>query len=176
MTALAKHNTMKICAKNMKEDKLGNTALYPKAGNPQAGAARTAGTNPQPNVSSDGQTPSPAVCSGGQTPCLCPRGLGFGVCWLTKASQSGCFAGQQLKSTAVPGPARRSPAPGVPSRSKGPCFGFPLQGRTSTWGHLAPLLSPLPAPSPGSHPCRGPTVPALLHFLQNASSGDSQIS
>lgn len=38
--------------------------------------------------------------------------------------------------------------------------------------------SPFPClcPIPGSHPCRSPTVPALLGPLQNASSGDFQIS
>lgn len=173
---------MKISAKNIKNikrDKSGNTVVYPKAGKPQVGAALTAGTYPQLNVSSDGQITSHAACSGGQSPCLHAWDSGHGVCWLAKASQSGHFTGQHPNSTAVPRVSALLPCAWVQlctvkSCSKHPYFGSPLQG--CTWGHLGPLLSPPFAPSPGSHPCRFPTTPALLGFLQNASLGHSQIS
>lgn len=153
MTALAKHITMKICAKpikNIKRDKSGNTVTYPKAGKPQAEAALAAGTYPQLNVSSDGWIMSRAACSGGQSPCLRAQNLGCRVCWLAKVSQSGHFTEQHPNSTAVPGVSAALPCSWGTA-----AYSHVVQQVALFWvsfAHLHGIIVHLSFPLPSSHP------------------------
>lgn len=113
VTALAKHITVKICAKSTKRDKPANTATCPKAGKPQAGAAFAASTYPQLNVSSDGRVTSRAVCLGGGSPCLHAQDEDAGSAGLPKLRNTATSLGNTPRAWQCPGSAWCSPAPGV---------------------------------------------------------------
>ena len=125
-----------------KTDKLGNTVTYLKAGKPQAGAVLAASTYPQLNVSSEGRSRHVQRAREGRVPASTLGIWDVGSAALPKLHKVATSLGNTPTAQQCPGSARCSPARGLQlqtlmSCSKKSCFGAPLQGCASAWGHLA---------------------------------------